>query len=399
MAAPGAATSDGVYDNERSGCTLLGYTYDKRNEAEPGCQGFTVQAGPADRPDFVRVGFDQTPEGIGPHSGSIEVGDPGASRADRSRRLVVVVFDTGWALVGPRTLTPEESETPNVERVSHPALTQTIDPANIPALPGRPADWTVYFWMDDNFTIFGEHHSISQANDPDRDAPVAQGPVSGGGIRADTHPDTGDPSANADPSDRRRPIRAAELRFGFCADGWCMSFQSQERTVYQGGAEGEQAAYDYKGLHAADCQFRDPGPNCREYYDSTGRMYVPAGLTIYQDPDSQSPTCPGPCQAAGLYPIPPTHIGSDGVLVSGVWLLDLRGEASPQTRPTAGAAPSSESPRRADADKITPARRATAPPTIIHSRASAPLRVGIIPSPRATARRTAYSGVSLSSSI
>lgn len=328
---PSLATSDGIYDHERQGCTLLGYTYEKRNQAEEGCQGFTVQAGPSEQSDTVRAGFDQTPEGIGPHSGSVEVGEPGTSRTDSSRRIVVVVFDTGWAIVGPRTLTPEESETPRVERVGSPGVSPSVRPENIPGVPGRRLDWTVYFWMDDNFAIFGEHHSISQANDPVRDAPVAQGPVSGGGIRADTHPDTEDPRENVDPTDARRPVSALEYRMGFCADGWCMSVQTEERTVYQGGADGEHAAYDYDGLHRADCDFRDPGPNCRDYYDSTGRTYVPAGLTIYQDPDPQSPKGIGPSDALGLYPMPPTHAGAHGVLLAGVWLLDLRtGNPAPE---------------------------------------------------------------------
>ena len=333
LAWPGAAAavSDGNFDVGRQGCEPGDYSYDRKDvdHSGDGCETITVQAGPAGDDDFVRAGLEHTPEGTAPHSGSVKVGRAGENAADDSNRIAVVHADSGYAATGPRTLTPEEAEDPSIEPAGEPGVSPAVQPENATGIPTeRPLEWSHYFGMDDNW-IFGEHHATRQPGYED----LHTGPVSGGGWSVATHPDLENPGENVDPTDRRRPVRAVDAVMGFCNDGLCMSVTTEERTIYRGGDEEAERrpAWDHSGNppngRSEPCDFRDPDGDCQEFHDNQGEVYVPWGVNFYQDPHPAAPDRFGP--ELWDYPMPSTHVGSEGVRVADEEIVRLARGGAP----------------------------------------------------------------------
>lgn len=327
---PVLSVSDGHYDVGRQGCESSDFTYDQKDvdHAGDGCETITVQVGPAEENDFVRAGIDHEPEGVAPHSGSVKVGRKGETPGDDSSRITTIHWNSGYAVTGPRTLSPGSD--PKLEKVDEPGVDPSVHPENAtPVLPERPLDWSHYFGMDDNW-IFGEHHSTAQPGFED----LETGPVSGGGWSVSTHPDSENFRENVDLDDRRRPIRAADAVMGFCNDGLCMSITTEERTIYQGGDENAEPrpAYIHSGNppNGGDpavpgdgkCGFRTPDADCQEFHDNQGEVYVPWGVNFYQDPHPAAPERFGP--KLWEYPMPSSHVGSEGLRVADEEIIDLR---------------------------------------------------------------------------
>lgn len=275
------AVSDGDYDYARQGCTGNADNSDAPQRTEPGCYSTVLRLDDASGHSYLTVGIPQVADG--------ETVD-----------ALVVCLDPGGGTRSCARFSP-----------------QGVTP--LPDRPGTAADPTsglrVYFGADDNLDL-GEHDSSEQ---------VDNGPSDGGGIQANVAPQTvGTWLAAVLGQDRgfllTHPLPLADAGAGACADGLCLSVQTQRRVVYSGqDKKDSRDAADYQGYQPdpATCSGptdskADCGGRRLKYYDQrNGTVYAEPGIQVYEDPDPQgSPAGPA-------YPIPAIYVGTCGLVVGG----------------------------------------------------------------------------------
>lgn len=254
------AVSDGNYDPARQHCSGAADNSDSASTAEPGCHNATVVVS-TDSGEVAGAGTQQTADGE-----------------------------------------PVDPTKPDVW-------------ANAPS--GAPSAAHVYFGADDNLDV-GEHDSSSQ---------ISNGPSDGGGIQVNVDPSTLGAwlgaVMNADiPGLQTHPVPVLDAGVGACADGNCISVQTQRRVVNQGGNDNPSNARD-----AADYSNKDWDPeSCDGSHDQPdkcgnqalsawnahdGTTYAEPGVQVYEDPDPQaSPEITG-------YPLTGAYVGTCGVVAGG----------------------------------------------------------------------------------
>jgi len=273
------AVSDGGYTNSRNGCTGDAYNSDAPDRAEPGCQTFVFKITDGKHND-VWVGIPETADGKRANSATVCI-DLGTGRQQCTR------FDKHGA-----TMLPPRKGTPR-------------NPAG-----GLHA----YLGANDNLDG-GEHDSSSQ---------VDNGPSDGGAIQANVKPWTlktwlaalqgGDTSTLL-----THPLPVADTGFGFCADGFCFSAQTQRRVAYQGTDPSKSrdvsnydgVTWDPESCSGPDDTAADCGGQPISYWEEqNGTTYVEPGIQIYEDPDPQG-------SPIGPYPITALYVGTCGFVAGG----------------------------------------------------------------------------------
>jgi hypothetical protein len=274
------AVSDGDYNNEKQGCTGNAFNSDAPDRTEPHCYIATWQISDGTH-NYVTVGIPMTKDGDNPSSLELCI-DLGSGTRQ-------------CALLDQNGITqekPEKGTAPNPSSGLH-----------------------FYFGMNDNIDT-GEHDSSQQ---------VDNGPSDGGGAQVNVDPSTIATWVAALQAQNAgyvltHPLPVGDAGTGFCADGFCMSVQTQKRTVFQGGNKHKQrdvSNYEGKKWDPESCAGpsdspKDCGGKPLRYWDKQeGTVYAEPGIQIYEDPDPQgSPIGP-------WYPIPSLYVGTCGLIVGG----------------------------------------------------------------------------------
>ncbi|MCU1588566.1 MAG: hypothetical protein JWN31_2059 [Frankiales bacterium] len=277
---PAFAVSDGSYDAHKQGCAGNADDSDRPQHTESHCYSATLQLSGA-KHRYVLVGVPQTPDGT-------------------SANAVELCIDlTGTAMC---------------VRVDANGFTQLPDRKGTPLDPEK-GELHAYFGADDNLDS-GEH---------DGSEAVATGPSDGGAIQANVVPlSAADWVARVLGGDTQylltHPLPGADAGAGGCADGICISVQTQRRIIYKAGAKHAKTrnAADYDG-HTWDppsCagptdRKKDCGGHSMAWWHQHNQTtYVEPGITIYEDPDPQG-------SPIGPYPLPALYIGTCGFVAGG----------------------------------------------------------------------------------
>jgi hypothetical protein len=279
-ALPALATSDGNYDPAKQGCSGNADHSDEPQKTEEGCYSATLHlSGQQHR--YVMVGVPQTPDGTSANAVELCLDFTGTASCVR-------VDETGFSQLPDRPGTP-------------------LDP--------EKGELHAYFGADDNLDN-GEHDGSSH---------VANGPSDGGGVQANVVPTSAaDWVAKVLGGDTgfllTHPLPAADLGTGACADGICISVQTQRRIAYTAGSKHAEtrSAADYDGHEwdppecAGPSDGRDDcgGHDMTWWHKHNQTTYVEPGIQIYEDPDYQA-------SPIGPYPIPALYIGTCGFVAGG----------------------------------------------------------------------------------
>lgn len=260
-----AAVSDGNYSGDRQHCPRLADDSTQPQTAYPGCNNAILSVSDSNGNEAFFAGTQQTPDG------------------------------------------------------------QNVDPTS-PNTGGDPSatDFSngghVYFGADDNLDS-GEHDESPQ---------VGNGPSDGGAIQFNIDPASmatwmAALSAGDSAYLLTHPLPLVDLGTGACADGLCVSVQTQRRTVFQGGNDSkERNAADYSGKQWDPDTCAGPSDNPSDcggqalsaWNAKEGAVYADPGVQVYEDPDAQgSPEGP-------LYPIPSAYVGTCGVVAGGGAMSD-----------------------------------------------------------------------------
>jgi hypothetical protein len=275
------AVSSGGYDSKEQGCSKAADNSDNGGHVEKNCRTLVFKV--KDRSHtYVSVGIPQTPSGT-------------------SANAVILCLDLGGG----------KNNCARVDKKGFQPL---------PASKGTkldPGELHVYFGADDNLDG-GEHDSSSQ---------VDNGPSDGGAIVANVAPLSAVAwfKQIAGPNGKQffltHPLPVADGGFGFCADGICISAQTQRRVAYQGGNPDKskhQDVADYNGKQwdpqscsgpsdkPKDCN----GHNLSWWEKKDGTYYVEPGIQFYEDPDPQG-------SPIGPYPLPAFYVGTCGFVAGG----------------------------------------------------------------------------------
>lgn len=282
LAVPAYAVSDGGYDFHKQGCTSNAENSNAPNRAEKHCYSVVIAVSDAHH-RYVTVGVPQTPDGT--NGNAVEIcldftGKPSCAHVDRHGYYAFKGRSTG------------------------------------PPRPGS-AELHPYFGMDDNVDS-GEHDSSHY---------VDNGPSDGGSVQLNVAPlSAASWLANVKKSGKgfllSHPLPIADTGVGFCADGLCVSAQSQRRVAYRGSGKHKVArdAANYGG-HKWDPEGcagpsdkagpHECGKHNLQWWDrQNGVTYVEPGIQVYEDPDPQG-------SPIGGYPIPAFYVGTCGVIVGG----------------------------------------------------------------------------------
>jgi hypothetical protein len=279
-ALPAFAVSDGDYDSAKQGCSGNADASDKPKHTEKHCYSATLHVSGA-KHRYVLVGVPQTPDGT-------------------SANAVEICLDfTGTA---------------SCARFDEAGFSQLPDRPGTPLDPEK-AELHVYFGADDNLDN-GEHDGSEH---------VANGPSDGGAIQANIAPTTAaDWVAKAMAGDTgfvlTHPLPAADAGLGGCADGICVSIQTQRRVAYTAGGKHPKtrSAANYEG-HTWDppsCAgpsdgSKDCGGHSMAWWHKKGETtYVEPGIQVYEDPDPQG-------SPIGPYPLPALYVGTCGFVAGG----------------------------------------------------------------------------------
>lgn len=284
------AVSDGNYDNDRQGCTGNAFNSDVPDRTEPHCYIATVRITDGSH-DYVTVGIPMTKDGEPPNA-------------------LELCIDLGTG-------------TRNCGLLSQEGVTQEKPEKG--TAPDPASGLHVYFGMNDNIDN-GEHDSSEQ---------VDNGPSDGGGAQLNV-----DPASVADWLSSLQaggagfflthPLPVGDAGIGFCADGICMSAQTQQRVIFQGGNKKKHrdvANYDGKKWDPDSCSGpsdskKDCGGHSLKWWDKQeGTVYGEPGIQIYEDPDAQG-------SPIGPYPLPAFYVGTCGLIVGGA---DMQMPDSPFT--------------------------------------------------------------------
>jgi hypothetical protein len=290
-AAKSGAVSDGNYDNSKQGCSGNAFNSNASKRTEAHCYITTVSISDASH-TYFSVGIPMVKDGDMPNT-------------------LEVCFDPGQgtkqcALFDQNGVTQEKP------------------------LKGTPADPStglhVYFGMNDNIDV-GEHDSSSQ---------VDNGPSDGGGAQLNVDPvSVADWLASLQSGGAgfflTHPLPVADGGIGFCADGICMSAQTQQRVIFQGGNKKKHRdVYNYEGkkwdpdtCSGPSDSKKDCGGHSLKWWDKQeGTVYGEPGIQVYEDPDAQG--SPEFVQ----YPLDALYVGTCGLVVGGG---DLKAPDSPFT--------------------------------------------------------------------
>jgi hypothetical protein len=277
---PSSAVSDGGYDPARQGCTGGADDSETPSHTEEGCYSATLQlAGASHR--YVVVGVPQTPDGTSANAVEVCLDFTGTAKCAR-------VDENGFTPLPDREGTPLDLESGELH---------------------------AYFGADDNLDM-GEHDGSSYVNN---------GPSDGGAIQANVTPLTaaewlGKVLGGDTGFLLTHPLPGADGGAGGCADGLCISVQTQRRVAYEAGGKKAPTrdAADYEGHEwdppscagpsdtAEDCG----GHNLSWWHKRNQTTYVEPGIQIYEDPDPQG-------SPAGPYPLPALYIGTCGFVAGG----------------------------------------------------------------------------------
>lgn len=267
LAGPALAVSDPGYDPARQGCTGAADNFDQPDRVEPGCHSTQVALEDGAGHRYAEAGTDQTAEGTDVHHGSVDV-DPGT---------------------------------------------------------GAPEDGlAAYFGADDNLDS-GEHDSSGFSDN---------GPSDGGAVHAALDPASAQAWLAALQAGDAGYLRTHPAPFpagaGGCADGACVSAQTQQGTMFQGTGSGERDGYDYSGKQWDPYTCGGPtdepescgGQDLGQWNGTDGTVHAEPGVQVYEDPDPQgSPLDPlydgGATPSPMLYPLPAAYVGTCGVVVGG----------------------------------------------------------------------------------
>jgi hypothetical protein len=273
------AVSDGNYDNKKQGCTGNAFNSDQPKRTEKHCYITTVQLSDGTH-NYVTVGIPMTKDGESPNALEICI-DLG-----QGSRQCALLDQNG--------------------------ITQEKDQKGTPADPSTGP--RLYFGMNDNIDN-GEHDSSEQVNN---------GPSDGGGAQL-----------NADPSSiagwiaalqaqdasyvLTHPLPAGDAGIGFCADGICLSAQTQRRVLFQGGnhkksrdvSNYQGKKWDPTSCGGPDDRTKDCGGHSLKWWDDQeGTVYAEPGIQIYEDPDAQG-------SPIGPYPLVGFYVGTCGIVAGG----------------------------------------------------------------------------------
>lgn len=279
-ALPALAVSDGSYDAAKQGCTGDADASDSPQRTEEHCYSAVLHLSGAQH-RYVLVGVPQTPDGT-------------------SANAVEVCLDlTGTA---------------SCARFDESGFTVLPDRPGTPLDPER-GELHAYFGADDNLDN-GEHDGSEQ---------VSNGPSDGGAIQANAVPLTAaDWVARVLAGDSgfvlTHPLPAADAGAGGCADGICISVQSQRRVAYTAGGKNaptrDAANYDGHTWDPPTCAGpsdtkEDCGGHPMSWWHKRGETtYVEPGIQVYEDPDPQG-------SPIGPYPLPALYIGTCGFVAGG----------------------------------------------------------------------------------
>ena len=277
---PALAVSDGSYDAAKQGCSPTADRSDNPHHTEPHCYSAVLLLSGA-KHRYVMVGVPQTPDGT-------------------NANAVEVCLDfTGTA---------------SCLRIDQSGVTQLPDRPGTPVDPAK-GELHAYFGADDNLDS-GEHDESEQ---------VANGPSDGGAIQANLTPlATADWVAKVMSGNRKyvltHPLPAADAGTGACADGLCISVQTQRRIAYTAGGKHPKtrnaANYDGHTWDPPTCAgpsdtSKDCGGHPMSWWHRKNQTtYIEPGITIYEDPDPQG-------SPAGPYPLPALYIGTCGFVAGG----------------------------------------------------------------------------------
>jgi len=302
----------------------------QHDAAVSGCHNFAINVEDASGNRYVQFGIDQiannsdptpTPQDL-PHAFDISIdlngappGTPTSSCGATSSGLALHIDVTN----------PSGAKVTPV----HGAPTLAI----VRALSGA----TIYLGADDNLD-FGEHDGVTETAGTQR---AANGPSDGGALVLNMHPSA--LGAWLDSVQRgdsntllTNPVPVADAGAGGCADGFCVSVQTRQRTVYEGGNPHQRSrnAYDYSGKQwdpyscSSGSQQSQSTSSCgghtMDYWRRQEAQQVNAepGVQVYEDPDPQASPI-DPAYEAGLtshptdYPTPAVYAGTCGVVAGG----------------------------------------------------------------------------------
>jgi hypothetical protein len=279
-ALPAHAVSDGSYDPEKQGCSSNADDSDHPQYTEEGCYSATLQVSGA-KHRYVLVGVPQTPDGTSANAVEVCLDFTGTASCAR--------FDeNGFSQLPDRQGTPPDPES---------------------------AELHAYFGADDNLDS-GEH---------DGSEDVANGPSDGGAIQANVAPLTAADWVSQVLAGNQsyvltHPLPAADAGAGGCADGLCVSVQTQRRVAYTAGSKNADTrdAANYEG-HTWDpptCAgpsdgSKDCGGHPMSWWHKKNQTtYVEPGIQIYEDPDPQG-------SPEGPYPLPALYVGTCGFVAGG----------------------------------------------------------------------------------
>jgi hypothetical protein len=279
-AVPALAVSDGNYDPNKQGCSAHADDSANPSYTENGCYSATLQiSGKTHR--YVLVGVPQTPDGTSANAVEICLDFTGTASCAR--------FDeNGFQQLPDRPGTPPDPES---------------------------AELHAYFGADDNLDS-GEHDGSEE---------IANGPSDGGSIVTNVAPLTAaDWVAKVLGGDSQyvltHPLPAADAGAGACADGLCISVQTQRRVAYTAGGSHPEtrdaANYDGHTWDPPTCAGptdtkKDCGGHDMSWWHKKGQTtYVEPGIQIYEDPDPQG-------SPEGPYPLPALYVGTCGFVAGG----------------------------------------------------------------------------------
>jgi hypothetical protein len=206
---PSSAVSDGGYDPAKQGCSPTADDSATPDHTEEGCYAATLQlAGATHR--YVLVGVPQTPDGTSANAVEVCLDFTGTAKCAR-------VDENGFSPLPDRKGTP-------------------IDVTS--------GELHAYFGADDNLDS-GEHDGSTY---------VANGPSDGGAIQANATPLTaaewlGRVMGGDTGFLLTHPLPGVDAGAGGCADGLCISVQTQRRVAYKAGSKKAKTrdAADYEG--------------------------------------------------------------------------------------------------------------------------------------------------------
>lgn len=277
---PALAVSDGNYDPAKQGCSPSADDSAHPSYTEPGCYAATLQLSGATH-RYVLVGVPQTPDGTSANAVEICLDLTGTAKCAR--------FDASGF-----TPLPDRPGTP-------------VDP--------EKGELHAYFGADDNLDS-GEH---------DGSEAIANGPSDGGGIQANLAPLTAAEWVTQVLAGGRgylltHPLPAADAGTGACADGLCISVQTQRRVAYTAGGNNpptrDAANYDGHTWDPPTCAGptdtkADCGGHDMAWWHKHGQTtYVEPGIQVYEDPDPQG-------SPIGPYPLPAIYVGTCGFVAGG----------------------------------------------------------------------------------